>query len=438
MPSDLEPVPYDEALPEEADVVVVGGGIIGVSTALCLAERGVSVVLCEKGAIGGEQSSRNWGWCRNMGRHPHELPLGLEAMRMWQAWNGTVVPETGFRRAGVMWIYDTEPELEKQTAWLDHARLYQIDTRVIRQGEIERLLPGVTRKFAGALYTPSDARAEPSMAAPAIARAAQLRGATILGNCAVRGVETKAGSVSAVVTERGAIRCGKVVLAGGIWSRLFCGNLGIDLPQLKVRASVMRTTPLDGPDITVGGSDFTFRKRLDGGYTVARRGKNVSEIVPDSFRLFFRFAPVLRKQWPQMQLRFGRGFIEEARIPRRWALDQVSPFEATRIAEPVPDAEILDEGWSNLVRAFPLFGKAQIAERWAGLIDTTPDATPIMSDVAALPGLLIATGFSGHGFGLGPAAGRLMAELATGAAPCVDPTPFRFDRFSAQSSKRAA
>lgn len=437
MPRDLVPVPYDAAPPKKTDVVVIGGGIIGVSTALCLAERGVDVVVCEKGEVGCEQSSRNWGWCRNMGRHPQELPLGLEAMRMWQAWNGTVIPEIGFRRAGVMWMFDTEEQLEHQTAWLDHAREYQIDTRVIHQPEIERLLPGVKRTFAGALYTPSDARAEPTMAAPAIARAAQNRGAVVLGSCAVRGLETKGGAVSAAVTERGTIECGAVVLAGGIWSRLFCGSLGIDLPQLKVRASAMRTTPVEGlSDITVGASDFTFRKRLDGGYTVARRGKNVSEIVPDHFRLLFRFAPILRKQWPQMQLTIGKSFIDEARIPRRWALDEPSPFESVRIAEPVPDAPILDEGWQNLVAAFPAFAKAQIAERWAGLIDTTPDATPIMSDAEQLPGLFIATGFSGHGFGLGPAAGRLMAELVTGANPCVDPAPFRFDRFT--RSRRAA
>ena len=100
------------------------------------------------------------------------------------------------------------------------------------------------------------------------------------------------------------------------------------------------------------------------------------------------------------------------------------------------DASILDEGWQNLVAAFPAFGKAGIAERWAGLIDTSPDATPIMSEAGQVPGLFIATGFSGHGFGLGPAAGRLMAELVTGANPCVDPTPFRFDRFT--KMKRAA
>ena len=101
----------------------------------------------------------------------------------------------------------------------------------------------------------------------------------------------------AVVTEAGHIVTDTVVLAGGAWSRLFCGNHGIDLPQLKVRGSVMRTSPVDGvPLPSVAGRGFAFRRRLDGGYTVANRGWSMAEIVPDSFRLFFKYMPALRAQ----------------------------------------------------------------------------------------------------------------------------------------------
>ena len=94
----VDPVRSDEALPARADVVIIGGGIIGASTALFLAEKGVSVALCEKGHIAGEQSSRNWGWCRKMGRDPRELPLIIESLRLWQGMNQRVEAETGFRQ----------------------------------------------------------------------------------------------------------------------------------------------------------------------------------------------------------------------------------------------------------------------------------------------------------------------------------------------------
>src|SRR6266849_641222 len=242
----VDPVASDESLPARADVVMIGGGIIGASTALFLAQRGVSVLLCEKGHIAGEQSSRNWGWCRKMVRDPRELPLVIESLRLWQGMNRMVEAETGFRTCGIMYLADKAEDLARLEGWLDYAREYQLDTRVVDGTEVARLLPGSAKPWAGGLYTASDGKAEPQLAAPAIAGAARRHGAAILTRCAVRGIETASGHVSAVVTEKGRIACGSAVLAGGAWSRLFCGNLGIGLPQLKVLASVMRTEKLDG------------------------------------------------------------------------------------------------------------------------------------------------------------------------------------------------
>jgi glycine/D-amino acid oxidase-like deaminating enzyme len=188
----------------------------------------------------------------------------------------------------------------------------------------------------------------------------------------------------------------------------------------------------------VGGSGFAFRKRLDGGYTVANRGASVAEIVPDSLRLMRDFLPALRKQRDEIRLRIGRRFVEEARLPRRWSLDARTPFEAVRMLDPEPMPGILEEARASLARAFPGFAGMRVAESWAGLIDVTPDAVPVISPVAALPGLVLASGFSGHGFGIGPGAGRLAAELATGATPVVDPAPFRLSRFARAEAPAAA
>lgn len=421
----------DPAVPARVDVVVIGAGIIGASAALFLAQKNLSVALVEKGEVAGEQSSRNWGWCRTMGRDPHELPLSIESLRLWRDMNRLTEAETGFRQAGILYVCDTEAQLAEQEAWLPHARDYQLDARLLRGEALAHLLPGAVRPFVGGLVMPTDGRAEPRQAAVAIAEAARRKSAALLTGCAVRGVETQAGRVAAAVTERGTIACRSVVLAGGAWSRLFCGNLGIDLPQLKVLGSVIRTKPLQGlPEMAVGASDFAFRKRLDGGYTVARRGANITPLVPDSFRLFADFMPAYRKSWRELRLRIGSRFLEEWRVPRRWPLDRPSPFERVRVLDPRPSDGILAEARRNLAAAFPAFSRMEEAEQWGGLIDVTPDAVPVISPVDALPGFFIASGFSGHGFGLGPGAGRLIADLVAGDAPIVDPHPFRLQRFA--------
>ena len=424
------PVRADPVQPPRTGVVVIGGGIIGVCTALYLAEQGVPVVLCEKGIIAGEQSSRNLGWCRKMGRDPRELPLIIESMRLWAGMDQHVQGNTGFTTCGTLYFADNKEELDKHEAWLEHARAYQLDTRLVTNADIHRIMPGAAGHWAGGLYTPSDGRAEPQQAAPAIAEAARRAGATILTNCAVRGVETKGGRVAAVVTERGRIDCETVVLAGGAWSRLFCGNLGIELPSLKILGSVFRTHPLQGPpETSAGGAEFSFRKRLDGGYSISRRGGSISELTPDSFRLFFDFLPSLTKSWRELRLRVGRRFIEEWRIPRRWSLDAITPFEQVRVLDPAPAEKSLAEAREKLAAAFPAFKGMRVAESWAGLIDVTPDAVPVISPVDSVPGFFLATGFSGHGFGIGPGAGKLAADLVAGDTPVVDPAPYRYARF---------
>ncbi|WP_421693351.1 NAD(P)/FAD-dependent oxidoreductase [Aestuariivirga sp.] len=428
----IKHVASDTELPASTSVCVIGGGVAGVATALELAERGLDVVLLEKGEIAAEQSSRNWGWCRQMGRDPREIPLIQVAMGLWDGMNARVESDTGFTRCGILYLCETDEQLAAKSDWFEkNAKPAGLSTRMIGAAEANALQPGCTRPWKGALYTPDDGRAEPFIAVPLMAEALRRKGGKLFTQCAVRGLETSAGRVSAVVTERGVIACDTVVLAGGAWSRRFCHNLGIELPQLTVVNSVMRTEAIDtGLTRTCSGGHFTFRKRMDGGYTISHNHYSVADIVPDSFRLFGAFLPALMLDWKGLRLRLGQRFIDEARLKRRWKLDEISPFEQVRILDPEPVMDILDDAEKHLKEYYPAFERMKIAERWAGCIDAMPDAVPIISKVPALEGFHLCTGFSGHGFGLGPGAGKLMAEIVTGERPCVDPSPFRYTRFS--------
>jgi glycine/D-amino acid oxidase-like deaminating enzyme len=425
------PVHGDAELPKEVDVVVIGGGIIGTSTALELAEAGLRVALCEKGGIGQEQSSRNWGWVRISRRDPREVPLMAEALRIWNNLDRRIEGDTGYRRAGIIFTCANAKEYADHERWNRNLEGYQLDSRMLSKAEFNAMFPSSNLPLEGALYTSADGRAEPQKAAPAIAEAARRKGASILTECAVRGIETSGGKVSGVVTERGSIACKSVVLAGGAWSSLFAGMFGLRLPQLKVMNSVLRTKPLEGgPEQAIWSNGFALRKRQDGGYTIASGHENVVDIVPKSFQFALDFLPALSKEWRSLKFRLGGRFYDEVRIATRWRMDEPSPFEYCRVLDPVPSKKLSDLALTNLTKAFPVFAKAEIAQRWAGYIDVTPDAVPVISAIDAIPGFHMATGFSGHGFGIGPAAGRLMADIVLGRAPIVDPHNFRFSRFA--------
>src|SRR6202012_605730 len=137
----------DPDLPPRTTVVMVGGGIIGVCTAFFLARDGIPVVLCEKGQIAAEQSSRNWGWCRKMGRDPREIPLAIEALRLWRGMNALTEAATRFCPCGIVYLCKTREEMAKREAWLEHARPYQLDSRLLSRDEAVQVLPGLTGEW---------------------------------------------------------------------------------------------------------------------------------------------------------------------------------------------------------------------------------------------------------------------------------------------------
>ena len=431
--TDATPARFTAPLPPRADTVVIGGGVIGVMTALFLAKKGQSVLLLEKGRIAGEQSSRNWGWVRQQGRDPGELPIMVESLHLWKSLAAEMGEALGFRQAGVLYLARTDRELAGFEAWMDHARAHRLDTRMLTAAECSAMLKGSAAPWKGGLLTPSDARAEPWTAVPALAVRAGELGVAIREGCAVRALDLAAGRVAGVLTEAGRVACDHVVVAAGAWSRLFLARHGIALPQLSVLASVAATEPM--PEIFPGNAaddDFAFRRRADGGYSIAPGGSQHDFFLgPDAFRSFRAFWPQVRTGLRATTFRPAapQGFPDAWSTPRRWAEDGASPFEATRILNPQPNLKTLGAVQDAFARAFPALGRPRLKAAWGGMIDTMPDVVPVV-DHAPIPGLTIATGMSGHGFGIGPGMGRVVADLVTGGAVGHDLGRFRFARFT--------
>ncbi len=424
------PLEPPNSVPSSADVVVIGGGIIGASTAWFLAKQGVDVVLCEKGHIAGEQSGRNWGWVRQQGRDTREMPMIVESMRIWRGLAAEIGEDVGYTEQGVLYAAATDRQMNRYAARIDTADEFKVGTRMIDANELAQHVSGGKGDWKGAMYTATDGRAEPHKATPAIARAAVSKGATVLTSCAVRGIEISAGQVSAVVTEHGPIRTSTVLCAAGAWTSMFCRSLGISVPQLKVRGTVARMAPsasvLDGNlcDDRIG-----IRRRQDGGYTLAL-GTNLDHpITPSTFRFGLKYLRAFLMDMESVQLLIGRDFAEEWSAPKTWSLDAESPFERTRVLDPEPNRKVLKSIRLNVDKVFPQLADVEIVESWAGMIDMTPDIIPLIDEAASLPGFYIATGFSGHGFGIGPGAGKAIAGMLSGNDSGIDLKEFRLSRF---------
>lgn len=425
------PVMHDAPHPKDTDVVVIGGGVIGVMSAYFLALRGQRVCVLEKGRIAAEQSSRNWGWIRQQGRDPAELPIMIEANRLWRDLAPQLDIDIGLTQGGVTYMARGDARAAGFEQFYALARDHGLDTEMLSTQALRDLIPDMKRDFAIGMVTPSDMRAEPWLAVPALARLAASKGVSIIENCAVRCLDISAGRVSGVITEHGRIAAPQVLLAGGAWSSLFLQNHGVHIPQLSVRATVLATDPM--PQVYQGGATdehIAFRARQDGGYTLATGLTHDLYLGPDAFRHARKFWPAFKQDpFNNRLIPIGpRGYPDAWSITRHWAAGP-SPFEQTRFLNPAPSAKALSIITREFHELFPHLPRITVKRAWAGMIDTMPDVVPILDTCPDLYGLTVATGMCGHGFGIGPAIGRVMADMMTHHPVGYDLSRFRFDRF---------
>lgn len=426
----LRHIPSSPTLPASADVVVIGGGIIGAFTAYYLAQRGVSVALIEKGRIGAEQSSRNWGWCRQQNRDARELPMASKSLDLWERFCAESGEDAGFHRCGLLYLSNDEAELSRWASWGEFAKTAGVTTYMLDSRQATERGQATGRTWKGGVFSPTDGTADPAKAAPAAAAALMKLGGSVNQFCAARGLELEGGRVSGVVTEAGVIKTRTAVLAGGAWASAFCRQLGIRFPQASIRQSILSVLPAEqGLPDALYTSGVSLTRRDDGRYALAISGRARVDVTPQFLRFAPQFLPMFAKRWRSLLPGGLEGMRGGHETLRRWRLDAPTPMERVRILDPKPDSYTIRQTHRRAVELLPELAEAKITHAWAGFVDSTPDGVPGIGEVRGVPGLILAAGFSGHGFGIGPGAGHLIADLASGAKPIVDPVPYEPGRF---------
>jgi glycine/D-amino acid oxidase-like deaminating enzyme len=410
-----------------ADVAIIGAGIAGTASAYYLAKRGVKVIVCEKGEVAGEQSSRNWGFVRQQGRDPAEIPLMMESNAIWQGLERELNADLEWLQGGNLITFSDEAERAGWERWLEIAAGHGLKSRMLTRAEIGSILPDHNLDCLGAMFTENDGQAEPTKVTPAIRRAAEGRGAEFHTHCAVFGIETEGGAVSGLETEHGFISAPVVVCAAGAWSGRMLRGLGLKLPQIWLKGSVARTTAAPIVSHAATWTGTAFRQRRDGTMNIATRSSD-HDVTLDSILNMPAFMGSYFRNQRDVNLHFNRLFVDlfAGRFSRRALARELMQY---RVLDPVPNRAVLDRSLARLKELMPAFADVEIERTWAGYIDMTPDLLPAIDRLDDPAGLVLATGFSGHGFGMGPIVGRLVSELIVDGKPSLNLDAFRFARF---------
>jgi len=419
----VAPAPTPQRAPDMAlkrpDVLVVGGGVIGCSTAYHLALRGASVTVLDTRGVGASQSSKSWGFCRQQGRDVRELGLMQEAMQRWKGLEEELGYAVGWQNVGNLALCDSEKRYVQFKKWVPLAEQYGLDTEMLDEKGIKELLPGLAGKWIGGVWTASDGSADPLSATRAFAKAAELRGVNFrLFAPQAKELVIEGGRVTGVrLVDGEVLSAGTTVVAAGAWTSELV-HAACSIPQLRVRATAAQTERLDDlgpafaqfPAVGVWAPRCSFRKRLDGTMTIADGGyaeEHDFEVFASS-RYGWKFAPGYLKNPIKVNV----------------------VHDITHRRDPNPNPRRIDQAVGTFEKMFPSLPPLRIRETWAGHIDMTPDMVPVIDCGESMPqGLVVSTGYSGHGLGIAPAAGRLTADMAlTGRRP-LEAEVFRVDRF---------
>jgi sarcosine oxidase subunit beta len=379
------------------DVVIVGAGITGCATALALAEAGARVEVIE----GYRPAAMASGWTlagvRQSGRDPAELALARAAVEIWQTLDAHLDAPTGYRQGGNLRLARTEAEAPIIRDLVISQTQAGLAMELLDGEAARQIAPPLSEDILLASWCPSDGHADPVATVEGFRDAAQRSGVRFRTGLTVTKVTTAktAGGAQFVslATAEGQIAAGRCLLAAGIQTNALLGALGLCIPMTLPLVSVFQTAPLPmclEPVIGVANADLAVRQQIDG------------------------------------RLRFTGG-AEHAGA----TLDLSGDSPAVH-----PPAASLARTISLVSGVLPMVSQAPIARIWGGLLDLTPDALPVLDRAPGIDGLFVAAGFSGHGFGIGPAVGQAMAALILDEAPPTPLDAFAFDRFASPDGTR--
>lgn len=364
-----------------ADVVVIGGGIHGCSTALHLALRGLKPILVEKDYAGRHASGVNAGGVRQLARHLAEIPLSISSMEIWEHIQELVGDDCGFTSHGTVLVAESEAELASFKARVDDLRLRGFThEELIDRAELKRLVPAVSDHCPGGVVSRRDGAADPFRATQAFRRRAVEKGAEVIEGVMVTGLK-RLGEIWRVETSDGPIEAPKVVNAAGAWADRIAALLGEPVPLHVIAPMLMVTSRLPAfiqPVVILRGRKLSF-KQLENG-TVVIGGGHLATPYRD------RNATVL--DWTKLA----------ASAETVWEL-------------------------------FPAMRAATIVRAWAGIEARMPDDIPVIGRSGTSEGVYHQFGFSAHGFQLGPGTGAMMAELVATGSTNVPIDGLEIDRF---------
>lgn len=369
------------------DVVVIGGGISGTATAYDLARSGARVTLIERGP---ELAAMASGWTlagvRQSGRLAPEVPLAQAAVTRWEHLNEELDADSEYRQQGNLRLARTPDEVDVIRAMVDEQQALGLEISFLSDNAAVRAVaPALSETVLAASYCPTDGHANPKMAVNAFGRAAEQEGVMIRTNTEVTEIVADGGCVQGVRTHDGMIGADAVVVAAGVYTDRLVRPLGIEIPITITQAIVAQTAPappLLAQVLGVANGDIAGRQEVSG-------------------RLRFTGASL---PWPSQE-------------PTRDPITLLPP--AGEIAALV----------QRTAAVFPAFGTLGLEHLWGGLLDMTPDALPVIERAENIEGLVVAAGFSGHGFCLGPVTGRILAELVTTGTSSLPIEAFRSSRF---------
>ncbi|MEM7173558.1 MAG: FAD-binding oxidoreductase [Pseudomonadota bacterium] len=418
-----------QTLPEGYDIAIVGAGIVGCSTALFLARQGRRVAVFDRGGVSGEQSSRAWGFIRQQGRHPAEIPLATEAQKLW---NGITeefgADGTHYVREGILVPAQSAADEDLVNRNFAAAQDSGLKTVILSSRELAGKLPDLQGEWRCALYTPDDGHCEPPTSTLTVAKAARAAGADILLNQLVTGFMMQNGQLHGLITRAGAVRANTIVIAGGIGSRMLLKQLGYNFPVQIIRSSVARTSPVQPfTKLAMWGPKVSFRPRPDGSFTIGNGYRGVGtdyDLTLESLSNLRYFLPAFRRNYRLLRLTVGsdlaRSFTD--------LFSGSQKYEA--LQEPPVNSRKIEANLAEFRKMFPRVGALALAECWAGRLDITPDLIPIIDRMTKHGNLFVACGFSGHGFALGPVVGQQLCRWITEGAPSIDLSKFCHARFA--------